>query len=158
MNSMSGLFTESCKVSCKVSVARKSNLFLKYNEPFLQPWTHILPSIHPCFSGHSKRNRKIGCHLMQVQSIAECSKGNILQNFRPSLSYNFALRPLFCLLLSGRLRQALLYYIFADIDLPRRTLNKALSGTESSRVYNCVNKSMEQTRIQGDRGSGPSAH
>ena len=32
--------------------------------------------------------------LMQVESIAECSKGSILQYFRPSLSYHFPLRPL----------------------------------------------------------------
>ena len=46
---------------------------------------------------------------MQVKSIAECSKGSILQYFRPSLSYHLSLRSLFCLLLSGRLRQVLLY-------------------------------------------------
>ena len=46
---------------------------------------------------------------MQVKSIAECSKGSILQYFQPSLSYHFRLRPLFCLYLSGRLRQVLLY-------------------------------------------------
>ena len=49
--------------------------------------------------------------LMQVKSIAECSKGSILQYFRASLSYNFPLRPLFCLFLSGRLRQVLLYFV-----------------------------------------------
>ena len=37
------------------------------------------------------------------------SKGSILQYFRPALSYYLSLRPLFCLFLSGRLRQALLY-------------------------------------------------
>ena len=46
---------------------------------------------------------------MQVKIIAECSKGSILQYFRPSLSYHFPLRPLFCLFLSGRLKQVLLY-------------------------------------------------
>ena len=35
--------------------------------------------------------------LMQVKSIVECSKGSILQYFRPSLSYHLSLRPLFCL-------------------------------------------------------------
>ena len=44
---------------------------------------------------------------MQVKSIAEYSKGSIY--FRPSLSYHLPLRPLFCLFLSGRLRQVLLY-------------------------------------------------
>ena len=42
---------------------------------------------------------------MQVKIIAECSKGSILQYFRPALSYHMALRSLFCLFLSGRLRQ-----------------------------------------------------
>ena len=46
---------------------------------------------------------------MQVKSIAECSNGSILQNFQPSLSYHLSLRSLFCLFLSGHLRQVLLY-------------------------------------------------
>ena len=46
---------------------------------------------------------------MQVKSIAECSKVSILQHFRPSLSYHLSLRSLFCLFLSGHLRQVLLY-------------------------------------------------
>ena len=36
---------------------------------------------------------------MQVKIIAECSKRSILQYFKPSLSYQLSLRPLFCLLL-----------------------------------------------------------
>ena len=47
--------------------------------------------------------------LMQVKSIAECSKGSILQYFPPSLSYHLSLRSLFCLFLSGCLRQVFLY-------------------------------------------------
>ena len=46
---------------------------------------------------------------MQVKSIAECSKGSILQYFQPSLSYNLSLRSLFCLFLSSRYTQVLLY-------------------------------------------------
>ena len=38
---------------------------------------------------------------MQVTSIAECSKGSILQYFLPSLSYRLSLRPLFCLFFIG---------------------------------------------------------
>ena len=52
--------------------------------------------------------------LMQVKSIAECSKGSILQYFQPSLKYYFALRPLFCLFLSGALRQVLLLIHFGS--------------------------------------------
>ena len=47
--------------------------------------------------------------LMQVKSIAECSKWSILQYFRPSLSYQLSLRPLFYLFLSARFTQVLLY-------------------------------------------------
>ena len=47
---------------------------------------------------------------MQVKSSAECSKGSILQSFQPSLSYHLLVRSLFCLLLSGCLRHALLYW------------------------------------------------
>ena len=43
---------------------------------------------------------------MQVKSIA--------QYFRPSLSYRLSLRSLFCLFLSGRLRQVLLYFVFGQ--------------------------------------------
>ena len=49
--------------------------------------------------------------LLQVKRIAECSKERILQYFRPSLSYHLSLRSLFCLLLSGRFTQVLLYCI-----------------------------------------------
>ena len=47
--------------------------------------------------------------LMQVKSITECSNWSILQYFRPSLSYNLSLRSLFCLFLSGRFTQVLLF-------------------------------------------------
>ena len=69
-------------------------------------------------SGHSKRRQKLifktDYRLMQVKSIAECSKGRILQYFRPSLSYYLSLRSLFCLFLSDRLSQVLQY-----MPLPR---------------------------------------
>ena len=49
----------------------------------------------PVLSGHSKK--KTNYRLMQVKSIAECSKESILQSFRPSLSYHLLLRSMFCL-------------------------------------------------------------
>ena len=55
---------------------------------------------------------KSNYRLMQVKSIAECSKGSILQYFQPSLSYHLSLRSLFCLFLCGRLRQVLLYMCY----------------------------------------------
>ena len=69
--------------------------------------------------------------LKQVNSIAECSKGSILQFFRPSLSYHIPLRSLFCLFLRGRLRQVLLYFnlqLFYFTD----TWQGAMSGGQES--------------------------
>ena len=51
---------------------------------------------------------------MQVKSIAEES---ILQYFRPSLRYQLSIRSLFCLFLSGRLREVLLYTIDLTIHI-----------------------------------------
>ena len=64
-------------------------------------------TVKPVFSGHSKK--KTNYRLTQVKSVAECS---ILQSFWPSLSYHFLLRSLFCLFLSGCLRQVLLYIVW----------------------------------------------
>ena len=72
-------------------------------------------TVKPALSGHSIRRQKLVFkthnRLMQVKSIAECSKGSILQYFRTSLSYHLSLRPLFCLFLCDRLRQVLLYVL-----------------------------------------------
>ena len=69
----------------------------------------VSKTVKPVLSGHSKEDQKLvfktDYRLMQVKSMAEWS---ILQYFRPSLGYHLSLRFLFCLLLSGRLRQFLL--------------------------------------------------
>ena len=67
----------------------------------------------PAFSGHSKRQPKI-CFQDQLslnagQVYCRMLQESILQHYRPSLSYHLSLRPLFCLFLSGRLRQVLLF-------------------------------------------------
>ena len=104
-------------------------------EPFVHQWTFpysLVKMVHciywgvtaynfekrtvkPVLSGHSNRTPKLvfntNYRLMQVKSIAECSKGSILQYFWPSSSYHLSLRSLFCLFLSGRLRQVLLYSV-----------------------------------------------
>ena len=49
--------------------------------------------------------------LMKVKSIAECSKGSILQYFWPALSDKRSWKPIFDLRFSGRLRQVLLYFV-----------------------------------------------
>ena len=64
-------------------------------------------TVKPVLNSHSQKDKKLvfkaNYRLMQVKSIAECSKGSILQYFRPSLSYHLSLRSLFCIFLSGRL-------------------------------------------------------
>ena len=66
-----------------------------------------------CVKRPPQKDRKLvfktNYRLMQVKSTAECSMGSILQYFRPSLSYHLLLKPLFCLFLSGRFTQILLY-------------------------------------------------
>ena len=61
----------------------------------------VVNTVKHVLSGHSKITPKLvfntNCRLMQFKSIAECSKGSILQYFRPTLSYHFPLLPLFCL-------------------------------------------------------------
>ena len=77
------------------------------------------------------------CRLMQVKSIAECSNGSILQYFRPSLSYHLPLRSLFCLFLSSRFTQVLLYQLtwnqsihLSEASLTMRELaERSLIGT-----------------------------
>ena len=58
-------------------------------------------TVKPVLNSHSQKDQKIGFqydyHLMQVKSIAECSKGSILEYFKPSLSYHLSFRPMFCL-------------------------------------------------------------
>ena len=62
-----------------------------------------------CINSHSQKDRKLvfktNYRLMQVKSIAECSKGSILQYIQPSLKYQLSLRSLFCLFLSGGFTQ-----------------------------------------------------
>ena len=69
-------------------------------------------TVKPVYNDHPQKDRKLVFkthRLMQVKNIAECSKGSILQYFRPSLSYHLSLRTLFCLYMSGRFAQVLLY-------------------------------------------------
>ena len=65
-------------------------------------------TVKPVLAATQKEHQKLvfntDYRLMQVKSIADGSKGSILQYFRPSLSYHLSFRPLFCLFLSGHLR------------------------------------------------------
>ena len=52
-------------------------------------------TVKPVLCSHSKRSKLVfnaDYRFMQVKSIAECSKGSILQYFRPSLCYHLSLR------------------------------------------------------------------
>ena len=68
--------------------------------------TQIVSTVKPVYNRHSKKDQnwvsRTNYRLMQVKTVAECSKGSILQYFRPSLRYHLSLRSLFCLFLSGR--------------------------------------------------------
>ena len=60
-----------------------------------------------CLQWSLQKKTKIG--FQDRLSLNAGQKGSILQYFLPSLSYHLSLRSLFCQLLSGRLRQVLLY-------------------------------------------------
>ena len=70
-------------------------------------------TVKPVLSGHSKIDKtkvlKTNSSLMKVESIAECSSWNILQNFDLHLAINGLESHFFVLFLSGHLRQVLLY-------------------------------------------------
>ena len=55
-------------------------------------------TVKPVWNNHSQKDQKLvfktNYRLMQVISIAECSKGSILQYFRPSLRYHLSLHVL----------------------------------------------------------------
>ena len=82
-------------------------LLFYYNNRILMTLnlTHKLEYSKACvkrpLSKDEKMVFKTNYHLMQVKSIVQCSKGSILQYFRPSLSYHLSLRSMFCLFLSG---------------------------------------------------------
>ena len=85
------------RVKVGMALGQVNYIFRQYSKTFL--------------NNHSQREQKLvyKTNLMQVKSIAECSKRSNMQYFRPSLSYHLSLRSLFCLFLSGHLRQVLLY-------------------------------------------------
>ena len=70
---------------------------------FIWVFTVCESTVKPILSSLSKRRPKMVFKtdycLMQVESIAECSKGSILQYFPHAFSYCLSLRSLFCLFL-----------------------------------------------------------
>ena len=79
-------------------------------------------TVNPVLSGHSKKAKtKIlmtNGSLLQVQSIAECSKGSILQYPWPALSNNRFWKTIFGLFESGRFTQVLLYVKIKSANQP----------------------------------------
>ena len=90
---------------------------------FLSIFKWLFKTGFSVLSGHSKRRPKLGflrqiiAFKMQVKSIAECSKGGILQYFRPSLTYLLPLKLDFCLFLSGRLTAGTQCHLFITLCL-----------------------------------------
>ena len=82
---------------------------------------------------------------MQFKRIAECSKVSILQYFRPSIAYHLPLRPLFCLFLSGRLRQVLLYTVTPPIP----EIQCFFIGGSKFGVYLCRNADVQLRLAEG---------
>ena len=78
-------------------------------------------TVKPVLSSHTKRRPKIGFQdrlsLDAGQMYCRMLQKSILQYFRPSLNYRLSLRPLFCLFLSGCLKQVLLYLLSKKYEL-----------------------------------------
>ena len=78
---------------------------------FKNAWNRYVYS-KTCLKQPLKKNTKIGFQdqlsLKAGQKYCRMLSWSILQYFQPSLSYHLSLRPLFCLFLSGCLRQVLL--------------------------------------------------
>ena len=69
-------------------------------------------SVKPVLNDHSQTDQKLvfktDYHLMQVKSITECSKGNILQS--AFIKPQFVIKIFVLSILSGRFTQDLLYF------------------------------------------------
>ena len=75
----------------------------------------------------------------------------ILQYFRPSLSYHWSLRSLFCLFLSGCFTQVLLYritatYLNKNLQNSKAVLLHPLCPTELMCLNKAKNKDLEKKR------------
>ena len=82
-------------------------------------------TVRTVLSGHSKKNKNWFSRQM----------GNILQNFRLSLSYHLSLRSLFCLFLIGRLRQIFLYMENTDTHILLVCFSICLRKTNFLRIF-----------------------
>ena len=103
-------FSNKTVISCLFQGFRFFSGLVGGSDPWSKKWWVIFwndgptagNTVKPVLSGHSIK--KTNYRLMQVKSIAECSKGSILQYFWPSLSCLLFLRSLFCLFFQWLLR------------------------------------------------------
>ena len=92
---------------------------------------------------------KTNYRLVLVKSITEWS---ILQYFRPSLTYKLSLRSLFCLFLSGRFTQVLLYFFIKGNSLPGpRKLTDEISGFEKYIENDIKERGEENAMVANER-------
>ena len=101
---------------CVHSITLMSNLNIRLL--FLQEKHSVLTfkqfnTIKPAISGHSKRKPKIGFQdrlsIIACQKYCRMLQDSILQYVGPTFSCHLSLWTLFCLFLSDRLRQVLLF-------------------------------------------------
>ena len=100
------LFNLLCLIHMKYDVLRA--MTLKIDEKKKASSELLICTTKPVLSGHSKRRLNIvfsdRFSLNAGEKYCRMFQESILQYLRPSLSYHLSLRPLFCLLLSGRVR------------------------------------------------------
>ena len=136
------------------------NMTEKLLKVILRPYTTTTYTVKPVLSGHSKKRPKLvfktNYRLMQVKRIAECSKESILQYFLPPLSYHMSLRSLFCLFVSGRLRQVLLYMKTQNTILYQNTIYfKILQSTSLTQSPWDQNFTIELSVVKFLKQEGP---
>ena len=99
-------------------------------------------TVNSVLRGHSKKRSKIDSQdwllLNAGRKYCRMLQKSILQYFRPALSHNLSLRSLFCLYLSDRFRQVILYVLkFRTLFSFCSHINSWLSGLESA---NCLSE------------------
>ena len=126
--SMSFLYWRSLDFSrvCCLDSWRTVDLLLPNGAPSRSSckWKNVTPvrsNSETCLKRSLKKKTKNGFQdrlsLNAGQKYCRMLKESILQYFRPSLSYHLSLRHFFCLFLSGRLIQVLLYLTLMSRDM-----------------------------------------
>ena len=76
--------------------------------PMMGPFIAVFGASIPLSTKKNKNKTLSNLDPLRKNFLDPCM--GILQYFQPSLSYQLSLKPLFCLFLSGRFTQVLLYY------------------------------------------------